>query len=398
MHFPYGVGEAFLEHELPFLAERFDRVSLFPLEVLGPSRDLPAGVEVVGPVSRLYARAGLFRMMIHLPLLLRVRRIVRRDAPTPEVFRARWPEARSRFRQGLHRALALRKIFASRYDPERVVLYSYWTSDWATALGLWRYWYPKGWFVSRIMGFDLFADRSPDGWQVLQSFHLERARRVYAVSRSGLEHLRERHPRFADRLGLAYLGTADHGSAPWAPSPGPLRIVSCSNLFPLKRVTLLAKALALFEMEVEWTHFGDGPERDDLEREIARMPPNVRATLMGSVPNKHVISWYQEHPVDLFVHPSMSEGGVPVALMEAASFGVPMVACAVGGVPEIVLHGRTGVLLPAVIGPDGLAVALMDAMRLADGAMRDHARAHWNEHFCSEDVHAAWADELIRMR
>ncbi|MFZ1665799.1 MAG: hypothetical protein WAU08_10395, partial [Flavobacteriales bacterium] len=47
VYYPFGQGEAFLENELPILAEGFQRVKLFPLLVSGAPRPLPPNVEVV---------------------------------------------------------------------------------------------------------------------------------------------------------------------------------------------------------------------------------------------------------------------------------------------------------------------------------------------------------------
>ena len=298
MRFPFGTGEAFLEHELPFLAARFQRVLLFPLEADGEPRDLPGNVEVVRPFDRIHARADWWSLLRSLPLLLRVRRVVRRDAPTRAAFRSQWPEVRSRLRQALHREQGLRARFARRYTAGGVLLYSYWTSDWATVLGLWRCRDDRVRFISRIMGFDLFADRARDGWQALQAFHLAQAWRVFAASRAGLEHLRARHPLHADRLRLAYMATPDMGAGPWHRSAGPLRVVSCSNLFPLKRVPMLAQALAAMDRPVEWTHFGDGPDRKALRAVMERLPEAVQVHLPGAVANRQVLEHFRRQEVE----------------------------------------------------------------------------------------------------
>jgi glycosyltransferase involved in cell wall biosynthesis len=49
--------------------------------------------------------------------------------------------------------------------------------------------------------------------------------------------------------------------------------------------------------------------------------------------------------LDVLVHPAGREG-LGLALLEAASAAVPVVACAVGGVPDVVVDGETGVLVP----------------------------------------------------
>jgi glycosyltransferase involved in cell wall biosynthesis len=50
--------------------------------------------------------------------------------------------------------------------------------------------------------------------------------------------------------------------------------------------------------------------------------------------------------LDVLAHPASREG-LGVALLEAASAGVPVVTCDVGGVPDVVEHGHTGLLVPA---------------------------------------------------
>lgn len=96
---------------------------------------------------------------------------------------------------------------------------------------------------------------------------------------------------------------------------------------------------------------GAGPERARLARMAVRDPPSVR--LHGHVVD--VQPFYQE--CDVFVLPSRSEGS-PNALLEAMASACPIVATAVGGVPEIVEDGRTALLVP----PDNPA-ALASAVR-----------------------------------
>jgi glycosyltransferase involved in cell wall biosynthesis len=77
---------------------------------------------------------------------------------------------------------------------------------------------------------------------------------------------------------------------------------------------------------------------------------------------------------------SKSEG-MPVSLMEAAACGVPVVATAVGGVPELVIDGETGILVPADV--DKMTAAL--GWLLTDRALADRmgraARRRAEEHF-----------------
>ena len=394
--FPQGITEAFLENELPVVAPHFDRVRVFPLLKDEGTRPLPPNVDVTHLFDDPFKPADAIEMLRHARLLKDLLVSVRRSAPSAEVWTRHRRRVISRSRQALHRMSVVRDRLTSDYDPQHVVLYAYWTADWASVLGLWKLLDPRIHFVSRMHGFDLFAERIMDDWPPFRSFHLRQLDQVHVASQAGVDYLRGNYPEHAGKFLLARLGTRDHGLAPWAPS-GVLRIVSCSNLVELKRVHLLAEALANVNGPVEWTHFGDGPERERIEQAIMGLPSNVKARMMGAVPNADLIAWYRANPVDLFVHLSSTEGGVPVALQEAASFGIPLLACDAGGVKEIV-SDRTGLLLP--LDPLHRQIAqLIDEHRSSSrntAPFREGVRRAWAEGFTAERAFGAFAADLMR--
>ena len=393
--YPYGTNEAFLANELPVLAKRFSKVVLFPLLGKGVANPLPPGVEVRHVIAEPYRAAGMGQLLSELPSVFALLKHTIASAPSFAALRRRWPDLLSRLRQALHRALGLKRALGKEYDPDHVVLYSFWTADWATAIGLWKSMDPRVNFRSRMMGFDMYAHRAREGWQMFQRFHVQQAKGLHPISQDGLEHMRKAYPAHTEKFRLSYLATVDHGAGPWVPAEV-LRIASCSNLVGLKRVHRIAEALCKCKVPVQWTHFGDGTERVNVEAVLRDAPAHVSVTLMGSRPNAEVIAWYEANPVDLFIHLSRTEGGAPVALQEAASFGIPLLAADAGGVKEVVTE-RTGMLLPNAVDVAHVA-AIIDGWKENERyseAGRAQVRAAWRERFDAEVVYNAFADMLL---
>jgi len=396
IRFPFGNGESFLENELPILARGFTKVRVFPLMPEGAQRTVPANVEVVQLFGDDAFRAvSPLRVLSDLRSWNEVMRISKASAPSAEIFNKHRRALMSRLRQAMYREGVLSARMASSYDPARVALYSYWTSDWATVLGLWRMHDPQVRFVSRMMGFDMFDHRAADGWQMLQAFHVKQVDRVFMISKAGLGHMRTRFPEAVEKFSISYLATNDHGRGPWSPAEE-LRIVSCANLIPLKRVYMIAEALKTLDIPVRWTHFGDGAERARIEAIVKALPPNVSVELKGNVPNAEIIAWYKANATDVFMHASETEGGAPVALQEAASFGIPLIAADAGGVNEIVTSD-TGELLPNALASELLAEKLRAFKTTQWYAVkaREDVRAFWAANFNAEEVHGKLLKELL---
>lgn len=142
---------------------------------------------------------------------------------------------------------------------------------------------------------------------------------------------------------------------------GLLRIGFVGRLEAVKNPLALVDATAMLRargVPVELWLIGEGSERQRLEAAIHALGVGDRVKLLG----------YRQRPeaylrqCHVAVQPSVSEG-FSIALVEAMGCGVPVIASAVGGAPEIVAAGDTGWLLPEAT-PAALASALEDAWRL----------------------------------
>ncbi|RPI86432.1 MAG: glycosyltransferase, partial [Chloroflexi bacterium] len=224
---------------------------------------------------------------------------------------------------------------------------------------------------------------------------------LFLASDAGHNYFREHYPEYSSKFETAHLGIEDPEFITRPSEDGIFRIVTCSYIVPVKRLNLLAHGIASAarlrpQQRFEWVHFGDGKGGKSLHGWIGRnYPSNVQAKLMGHVPNREIIQHYQDHPVDVFVNVSKTEGGAPVSIQEAISCGIPVVATRIGGNPEIVSE-KNGILLSPDPKPDEIAAALLriwDHPRLAAG-MRMASRQIWQASYNADVNFRAFAERL----
>ena len=161
---------------------------------------------------------------------------------------------------------------------------------------------------------------------------------------------------------------------------------------------MIAKALSrITEVQIKWTHFGDGDLMDDLKAEIANLPQNITVELPGRVPNSEIYQYYNDNNVNLFINVSESEG-LPVSIMEAISFGIPVIATDVGGTCEIVLDGVNGRLLPETFEINELAEEIREIISLSDAeyeTLSHNARRIYEDKFSAEKNYTDFCKELL---
>jgi glycosyltransferase involved in cell wall biosynthesis len=362
--FPYRPGEEFLEAELPYLASAFDRVVIVPCVVSGTPREVPPHAEIetglgsAQPLSTLQKVLLVARhpMLFGYALLrsagrpLEMRRAITRAADV-----AVYEEWFSRF-------------LVQQIDKSESVLFFCW---WMT-LPILAVRLASGGrrqtvgIVSRPQRFDLYVDEGPDPNWPFHDRVLKSLDRAFVASEHGLRYLIAQYPWMAAKAEVGRLGTEDFGVKQPPEARTSFVVCSCAYLNPVKRLHLVIGGLGLVGarfpgVTIHWHHFGDGPLRSELD-ELVRtcLPRNVVAIFHGRVDNVQVRSFYRDTFVDVFVNTSSSEG-VPVSIMEAQCAGIPVIATAVCGTPEVV-SADNGVLLPPNPNVGDVAAAIGSAI------------------------------------
>lgn len=135
----------------------------------------------------------------------------------------------------------------------------------------------------------------------------------------------------------------------------PVKAVTVGRLVPWKQVNGLLEALTEVP-ELGLVVVGDGPERPRLERRARELGVQDRVYFAGRRPKKEALGLMAA--CDLFVLNSAYEG-LPHVVLEAMALGLPVVATAAGGTPEVVRDGETGVLVPGQYGTLGASLSAL---------------------------------------
>lgn len=165
---------------------------------------------------------------------------------------------------------------------------------------------------------------------------------------------------------------------------GPYRIGALCQLVERKGIDDLLRALAMLIRSgcapVKLLIAGEGPERLRLQVLADQLGIHMHVDFIGSLAHHAVAHWMRT--LDLFVAPSKVDrhgdvDGIPLALMEAMSLGLPVVSTRVSGVPELVIEDQTGYLAEPA-SPSSLASQIDRAMAEPERArgLGRAARAH----------------------
>ena len=405
--YPYDFAAeySFIQPEIPYLLGRFERVILVPRMRKGNRLSLPAAVEVNGDYADFLQRGSKPREMLEMAFSSKCFFQELRTHPAVLLYPSKILKLiLFSARVELTKRWVTNLIKSQQFEPDQCLLYSYWFDHTATGLARVKKEFPSMKLVSRAHGYDLYEEYYyPYYWpyrpETLQALDV-----LFFASDAGRSYYRDRYPEFTSKYETAHLGTKDPGFVSRPSEDGVFRVVSCANIVRVKRVELLLDGIAAAarmrpQQAFEWIHFGDGRDRKALDRRMSRdFPPNARGRLLGNVPNPEVMQHYKENPVDVFVNVSSTEGGAPVAIQEAISCGIPVVATAVGGNPEVVSE-KNGILLNSNPKPQEIAAALLQIWDDPQQAarMKQESRQVWQRNYDAEVNFRLFADRLRTM-
>jgi len=178
---------------------------------------------------------------------------------------------------------------------------------------------------------------------------IERAKFIFCISdfcRSQL--MKYCDPADWDKMHVVRLGVDPEEFKPVGRKGNPhLEIVCVGRLVPAKGQHILLRAFSLLHAKghaIHLTFVGDGPDSVTLKKEVAEKGLEDSVTFRGAL--NHDQAHLALAQADIFALASFAEG-IPVALMEAMSMGIPCVTTCITGIPELIRDQKDGLLVPA---------------------------------------------------
>lgn len=386
--------KVFADSEINALLAHFDRIILLPVDDLGHSLgfedELPEGVEVDWSLTRQKATHSRLIKLFYIfhPYVARSLIDVTREARTPR----QWLKGFMQAANTVTIARAVRKVLRrNNLTPENSLLYSLWFLDTAAANA--RIAAKYGWKCAT-------RGHTTDMYDTPRIFRSVAVRRrllnhidsVISISEHGRDYLADKFPEHSVRFKAIHLGSSRNLSpCEYTPADGisePLEIFTVARIADYKRLPLVVdtvRRIARYapDRKLKWTLIGDGDyRREELIEQIESADePNLELCYAGMIPNDKIQELYSTRPPQWFMLMSEIEG-IPVAMGEAMSYGVPVVTTAAGQTCELA-DGESAFIFPINVDPDECARAL--AAKIFDPAtQRAMSRAAikaWEDRF-----------------
>lgn len=409
--YPFDGGEYFIENEMEIVSRSFDKVIICALDANADdalTRTVPNNTTafITGIHSRKRERAGdLLRALMRTPFSEKENPAY--SGKTEKSLRKKvfHQYFLARTRRQFHEVIEKLPIDQLK-NYDKVIIYSYWlfvTANVAITIKneLLRLGINVEKVFSRAHGYDVYEERNPLKYLPEREYLLKNLDGVFTCSKHGEKYLKERYPFFAEKINCSYLGTKDHGTGKKNESDA-FTVVTCSSLNPVKRLWRVADTLSIYtgEKTIKWIHIGGKGEK--LEKLKAYTEQKLSGTKVnfefkGQMTNEQVTEFYLNNAPDLFLNVSESEG-VPVSIMEAASFGIPVIATDCGGTGEAVENGVTGKLIDKDFSDRELISEIMNFMSLEKSEihkMSVSSRNMWMKKYNAEKNYSDFAQKIL---
>lgn len=368
--FPFHHAETYIFNEVPYLTDQFERVIIVPYDEHGykKSRIEDHPRVTIFPINkkirRFNHRHKLQRSLSALSWWIKEittsREKIRGFQRFSYLFRLlqhQWAEGH-----------ALAEFIEKENIPiESCVFYHYWTHH-----GLLIQMHAEkflrkraGKTVSRGHAIDLYHSNWPSiqgkpNYLPFEKIKFHRLDEIFSISEHGVNHLAHNFPFLKGKLYVSRLGVyppKQLPSLPEYPKEQVKTLITCSNLTYRKRIFMMPEIIQAMKTPVKWIHLGGDAQPKELEslRNTCK-EKNINAWIPGNKSQEEVHDILLQSNAALFCNLSLAEG-IPVSLMEAALYGIPMLATDGFGNVEIV-NDENGIIIPVIFNSDQVAAKI----------------------------------------
>lgn len=282
------------------------------------------------------------------------------------------------------------------------VIFSFWFDDYIIASILLKYKYNLKLTVS-AHGYDIYEERNKGKRIPFRSFSLSNVDIIFPDSHLGMEYIKGRYPSLCNihNLKLFLPSTSLKPFLSNFSDDGVIRLLSISRTHPVKRLDYLLKVLKLLEikyqhLKLEWTHIGSGDEYLALCSYCKNLNFNrFKIVFKNDLSDLNIKRFYRDNAVDFFLNVSSSEG-TSLALIEALSYGVPVICTKVGG--NVYIAERCGFLLNVEFTHNDL-FKVIDSLNINKNyylLLREKAVLAWRDNFNPKVNIYRFINEILR--
>jgi colanic acid/amylovoran biosynthesis glycosyltransferase len=405
--YPYGPGEPFLETELKYISQKFNRIFFL---VTTPKVNLknkilfylPENSEIIFVNNKFHLLLKILSIKFifdklffsELKIIKKLYKI-RVNFLVLKIIFSTLSKA-DIFLKNLKNILKEKNI-----EYNSCMFYSYWNNEFTVALTKFKMQYPQITVFSRTHGWDLYFERHNPPYLPFKTFNILHMNAIFTISENGKKYISEKYQNFKfDNVKVSRLGT-EPGSFNTGYKRGEvIKILSIAYLAKVKRIELIIDSLAEIDtLSVEWTHIGGGKTYDNLlnyAKRKLRNKTNLKWTLRGNLLKDEIYSLLKNTNYDFLINTSFSEG-IPVSMMEAMSFGIPVIGTNVGGVSEIIEDNSNGFLIPSNPLPAEIAEMIKRMSTIPENEfclLRENAYKTWYSKYNAEVNYKKFAEEL----
>lgn len=378
--FPFEGGEQFIENEAPYWeALQFTKTYILPNTSNGSKRWVPNNIEVLTEKLSNSLISKVFFVLLTLFQNFFYKELVLVFKENKKNFFSKALIALKNGANILRQQARLKKTI--KKHPEITTIYNYWNDVTSYASCLID---NRIKVISRAHRFDLYKERRNYEYMPYKKQFLNSFSTIYLLSDKAKKYYQHTYftEEYSCKLKVSRLGVKipKPQTLITPPQNNKLNILSLSYCVPVKRIDKIFNALLLFSQEnpnvnINWTHIGGGDLLNqflDQACSINKQYENLNIIFKGQMSNKKVLHFLSSTNNHAFINSSESEG-MPVSIMEAMSYNIPIVAPDVGDISDIVKTNFNGVLLSEKCAPEEISQALSTIL----------LKNNWAEYSCN---------------